>query len=360
MNRIKVDSDGLKQIMKIIGPCTGKKTGLYVNVQIAHKDNRLTIRGMNGTFVGEMSMKVPGGEGDTFCIDADMFTKVINLNNGDVEILTDGKNCVLKGIGRMRIPIVAANVNEPDRLNGETVTMKAEHFKSVYKLVSYAKATDESRPLLTGVLIESDGDRLRMVAIDGFQIAIENAPCSGDCMEVIVPGSFMDLVASAVTPGEEIDLITNGRLIQVKTDSMTLQCPLLVGNYLDYKKLIPESFQTECMIFTDRLMDALKSSSIVNNKLGTVKLSVRDNSITVSNNSQYADFEDKIPCDMTGNDIRIAFNEHYLMNTIGAVNTDKAVMKFNRSVSPVFVQAKGSDGIHILTPVKINEVLQDG
>jgi hypothetical protein len=48
------------------------------------------------------------------------------------------------------------------------------------------------------------------------------------------------------------------------------------------------------------------------------------------------------------------------MNTIGAVNTDKAVMKFNRSVSPVFVQAKGSDGIHILTPVKINEVLQDG
>ena len=358
MNKIIADSGDLNRIMKVLGRCMDKRISIHSNIQILHENDKLTIRACNGTFLGEMSMKVPGGDGEAFCVDGDMFARVIGLCNRNIEILTDGKNCVLKGIGRTRIPIVNAKVKVPDDIKGDSVTVKAEQFKNAHSLVSYAIATDQSRPLLTGVLVETEGKTMRLVACDGFQIAVESVPCDGKkAGSMIIPGAFMDLISSALMPGDELKLITNGKIIQAKTNGMTIQCALLAGEYLDYRRLIPHTFATETKINTADLLDALKSSSMVNNKLNTVKVAVRSDELIVTNNSPMADFEAKIPCETQGDGGALAFNERYLMNTVSVLKADVSLIKFNTATSPVLIQCKDSDGIHICMPVRLHEVV---
>ena len=73
-----------------------------------------------------------------------------------------------------------------------------------------------------------------------------------------------------------------------------------------------------------------------------------------------ADFEAKIPCETQGEGILIAFNERYLMNTVSVLRADESVMKINTATSPVFIQCKESDGVHMCLPVRLFEVVGDG
>ena len=83
------------------------------------------------------------------------------------------------------------------------------------------------------------------------------------------------------------------------------------------------------------------------------KMKVESDQITVSSNSETADYEAEMPCITQGSGLTIAFNQKYIMNTMGVIGDDTAVMKFNSSLSPCVIQAKGSDGIHLTLPVRI-------
>ena len=355
MNKIKVDSGELAKVMKTIGRCLDKRSMIPANVQILHDAGRLTICATNGVFIGEMSVPVPGGKGETFCVDGEMFGRVVNLNRGMIDITWDEKNCALKGTGRTRLPILSATVTGPDALSGDAVTVKAEHFKRAHRMVSYAICTDQARPMLTGVYTETDGNEMRLAALDGGQMAVESVPCGGDSLSVTIPGAFMDIVSAAVTAGEELTLVTNGRIIQAKTDHMTLQCSLLQGKYPDFRRVIPQTFATEALVNAEKLLDALKVGVAVNNGLKTIKMIAGDNNLTITNNSAFADYEAKIPCESTGGKISIAFNDQQLMNTVSVLETDDILLKFNTSVSPVIIQAKGESGIHICMPIRLQE-----
>ena len=354
MNKIKADSGELNRIMKTMSRCIDKRFSIHANIQISHENDKLTIRATNGVFLGEMSMNVPGGTGETFCIDGDMFGKVISLCKGNVEILTDEKNCSVKGAGRTRMPIINTTIKGPDKIKGKSVTVKAEHFKKAYSLVGYAVATDQSRPALTGVYVETDNE-MRFVSMDGFQMAIESIPFSGDEINIIIPAGFMDLICAAVSGDSDLKLITDGKRIQAQAENMIFQCALLAGPYVEYRRLLPNTYITETIVTTTQILDALKSGLAIAGKEPTSKVRIMDSEIIISQNSIHADFEAKIPCDMHGEGIQTAFNSRYLINTIGVIEADEVILKLNTKTSPVFIQGKDLNGIHMCMPVHLWE-----
>lgn len=354
--KIKLHSADLNRMMKIIRTCMDNKNITRSNIQITHADDRLQIRATNGTFAGIVSTALPGGDGDSFCIDGSMFAKVIGLCNGEVEITTDGKNCIVKGTGRTRIPIVDMKIPEMVPVTGASVEIKADDFKYCYGRVSYAIATDISRLMLTGIYMEKTGSRMQFTAMDGFQLAIESMECSGDDINMIVPGGFMDWVSGSLAAGEMLKLTTNGTRIMAETESMTLCTGLLAGKYVDYRRLLPESFKTEIMIYTEKIRDAVKSEMIISTKNNLLKMEVAGDAVTIRGNSVDADYEADISCEMRGEPLDIAFNDKYMINMLNAIDTEEAVIKFNSPVSPVIVQGKERDGIHLCLPVRLMEV----
>ena len=359
MNKIKVESAELARVMKTIGRCLDRRSMIPPNVQITHEDGKLTIRATNGTFLGEMSVDVPGGNGETFCVDGDMFGRIVNLYKGMIEIVTDDKNCAMKGTGRTRLPIINAKVLEPEKLKGSTVSVNKDDLRQAHRLVSYAISTDQARQTLTGINVEADGKRMCLTAMDIAMMAAEDIPCTGDKVSMIIPGAFMDMISGAIGTAPfngALQLITNGKIIQAKAPGMILQCALLQGTFPDYRRVLPETYKTEAMVDAAKLREALKIGNAVNNSLKTVKVAVKDSEMIISNNSAFADYEARIPCETQGDGLEIAFSEHVLISTMDVLEADTVVWKMNTKTSPVLIQPKGADGIHICMPVRLQEV----
>ena len=350
---IRIHSNEINRMMKTVSQCIDSKMGKFGNIEIAHEDNKLTIRGTNGTFYAETSCAVMGGDGEKFCVDGTMFGKVCALCNGEISIETDGRVCTVKGAGRTRIPIVECEIPERERISGKVVRIAADAFSKGYGGVAYAVATEQSRIVLTGVNIETGYDGMTMVGLDGFQMATEKVPCSGDDVKAIVPGAFMKLLNGGIASGEMVTITFGDNQIQAETDGMMVCCGRLSGEYPDWKKILPGEFATESRVHVSQVRDALKSGAVINSESKLVKIRVDADEITVMSNSEAADYEAKVSCETQGDGLMIAFNQKYLMNTFASIDTEDAVMKFNSAVAPAVVVGMSGTGSRLVLPVRV-------
>ena len=351
---IKIHSAELNRMMKTIVQCIDTKDiGKKSNIEIIHDNNLLAIRGTNGHFSAVMYTPLLGGTAESFCVDGTMFARVCSMCNGEISIITDGKTCTIKGAGRTKLPIVNADVPAFSRVSGKTAVVNADEFSRAFGGVAYAISQDVGRIILTGVLTEATDGNLRMVTLDGFQMSMENIPCEGDDIKCVIPGMFMKLVSQSALSGEQIKFVTDGQRIEARTDGMVLNCGLLTGEFPDYDRIFPKEFATETLVNVSDLMSALKSGSVINGKQNLIKMEVGESAIKAMNNSEEAEYEADIHCDTHGDGLKIAFNLKYLMQTVGTISADEAVLKFNTSVSPCVIQPKDGNGIRLLLPVRV-------
>ena len=350
---IKVHSSELNRMMKTISQCIDPKSQRLANIEIIYDSNLLSVRGSNGQISAVMSTPLLGGDGESFCVDGTMFARVCSMCSGEVTIETDAKNCIVKGAGRTRIPIIQADIPAFERVNGNTCSVRSEVLSRGYSSVSYAISADQNRPVLTGILMESTDDGVRMITIDGFRMAVETIQCETDKFRAIVPGAFIKLVAASTYAGEVVKLQTNGKRIQASTDGMMIACTLLTGDFPDYNRIMPTSYKTESILHADALQSTLKCGSVVNAGNNLVKLIVEENDVKVMSNSEEADYEAEVACITNGEGLKIAFNLKYMMETIASITENEITMHFNSSNSPCIITPKNSSGFRLILPVRV-------
>lgn len=353
---VKIHSSELNRMMKTLSRCIDGRQQAFSNIEVIYDNNMLALRGTNGSFAAVMSAPVLGGDGETFCVDGEMFAKACSLGKGEVDISTDGKSCIIRNGGRTRLPITTAKIPAFTHLEkGTEIRIEAEAFAKCYSGVEHAISDDmgQTRIALTGVYIEAHEYALRMVSLDGFNMAIEATNCDGTETNILVPGAFMRLIKDSTAAGETISLKTDGQKLMAQTDGMMISCQLLIDSYPDYNRIIPHEHKTECLVNADDLRTALKNNSVVcNNKL--VKFEITGDSLKVSGNSEQADYEAIVPCQTHGDDITIAFNQKYIMNTISSIPTEEIVLQFNTPASPCVARGKDDiTGLRIVLPVRV-------
>ena len=351
--RIKVHGADLSSAMRVIKKCINPKFQNFANVEITHKDNVLSLRGTNGTFSASASIPLLGGDGESFCVDGDMFARICAMNNREVELSTEGKSCVIRGSGRTRLPVLEHHVPETSDVKGKQVRINAGEFARCCEQVKHAIATDETRLILTGALVETDGSRMSMTTIDGFKLAIESAECTGDSVRIVIPGAFITLVSSAVDGGEQLTLATDGHVLAAETDFMKMKCGLLSGDYPDVSILMPASFSTECLVRKDDVLKAIKSgNAIMSGREPLVKFAVGTDVIRVTNNSETADYEADVECSTTGNPLTIAFNSEYLEKSLSSMVQEEVVLHMNTASGAMVITGREGDGKRLILPVR--------
>ena len=348
---IKVPASELNRMMKALAQCVDPKDQYRSNIEIIYDNNMLTARGTDGQFSAVMSTPLLGGDGESFCVDGSLFARVCSMCSGDVTITTDGKTCTVKGAGRTRLPIINAKIPEFKPVSGSTISIPAAQFAYSFNAVEFAIATDQTRLVLTGVHMEESGNKLTMTTLDGFKMASDSQMCDCDDITMVVPGAFMKMIRNNTAAGETITVTTDGKRIQAETEGMILSSTLLANEYPDYKRILPTEFKTEVLIDTEPLRNALKNSSVIcDTKM--VKMIISGNKLTVTGNSDKADYEADIDCEQQGPDITIAFNQKYLVSTINSVSDDKIVLKFNAPVNPCVIGTREGSGFRLILPVR--------
>ncbi len=250
--------------------------------------------------------------------------------------------------------------------DGITTKVEVEALRQGISQVVFAAASEESRPVLTGVDAEFDGDLLTLAAADGFRLAVYKLPLISPVSqktEVIIPARTLAELNRLMADQEEaIEIAVNPNksqaLFRLKNTELVSQ--LVQGTFPQYGQLIPQSYNTRVVVDVAQFLRAAKTASIfASDGGGIVRLVIAPGGkltpgkVTISARSEeIGDDVGEIDAVVEGEEAKIAFNGKYLIDVLGVLREAQVALETTNPSSPGVIRPVGVDNyIHVLMPM---------
>ncbi len=273
----------------------------------------------------------------------------------------------LKGIDAQEFPLVPSfgETETTTEEGGEQITLEAAAFKRVVEQVVLAAATDESRPILTGVLAEFKGEQLTLAAADGFRLSVRTTqlPAEAEPASVIIPARALAELARISTDDEEditMAITPTRKQALFHMSNVDLVSQLIEGNFPDYEQIIPKSYSTRTVVNTNSLLMACKTASIfARDAANIVRFHIvpggelAPGHVTIAATSaELGDNVGEMDASVEGDEIEIAFNVKYLMHVLSVIDSAQIVLETSTSSSPGVIRPVGDvDFVHVIMPM---------
>jgi DNA polymerase III subunit beta len=282
------------------------------------------------------------------------------LPEGEVEISTDGTTASISAKGtRTRLQVLDGSEFPalPMVENATTVMLTSETLKKLIHQSVFAAAVDESRPILTGVLLEFLPGICRMAALDGFRLAVSNAEYTGEVngLKAVVPASTLTRVASLLAEDETVLLEIGPTHLGVTLSATKITTRLLEGEFLRYEQIIPSECLTRINVARSALSTALDRASMLarEGRSNLVRLKIAEDVLVVTSNSEAGDIYEELPITREGRDLEIAFNSRFLTDVLRYLDADELTMSFTTSVNSSVIRPANSDSFtYLVLPVR--------
>lgn len=223
----------------------------------------------------------------------------------------------------------------------------------------FATAQDETRPVLTGVLFEMMDARLRLVALDGYRLAIrtENAIIREES-SAIFPASTLNEIAKTLTDDMEIPakITFSQSNAQLDFGTTRIHSVLLNGEYMKYSQIFPKEQSTVVHVNRKELLNAIERTALMaresHNNL--IKFSVNNQAIHLSANSEMGDAQEEISINMSGAELEIAFNARYMQDVLSRLDDEEILMRFHSNITPCVIEpSNGESYYYLVLPVRM-------
>jgi DNA polymerase-3 subunit beta len=226
----------------------------------------------------------------------------------------------------------------------------------------FAAASDEARPILTGVLCRFEGDTVTLAAADNYRIAVKTIATLDPVEEtsVVVPArAFAELVRVIGTSDDPVEVVlAQGRnQILFHLEGVDVISRLIDGQFPNYQQVLPQSHATRAVIDRDELLRAVRPAALIaSSAANIVKLAVSSNgtsAVTVTANADVGDYEGEVEAAVEGDGTTIAFNARYLADVLANVATEQFALELNGPLSPGVFRPVGDERyVHVVMPVR--------
>ena len=227
-----------------------------------------------------------------------------------------------------------------------------------------AASRDETRPILTGVLMTIMGDTLKMVATDSYRLAVKETQLDHALdteVQAIVPVKALGEVtrlASALGPGDIEVAVGENQVVFKLSDpagDVWIASRLIEGQFPNYKQLLPETFEHEVTIDRGQLMATARRVSLLAQKNAPLRMSFAENSLTMKALTQdVGQAEESLDVAFTGEPFEIGFNPGYLIEGVDAVDDEEALLRFTSPLRPGLVSGPGDDFTYLIMPIRLS------
>lgn len=270
---------------------------------------------------------------------------------------------VVSGRARFQIRLLRSEDFPPfPSLSGErTLTLPAAAFASTALTVAGSASRDETRPVLTGVLVSASDQSLRMVATDSYRLSLKETRLSAPVahsFEVNIPARALQELARLMPAAEEdlLHLSLTGNQIVFGLGGLVLSSRLIEGQFPNYRQLLPETFEHELRIDGPELSEVVRRVSLLAQKNAPLALSFRPGELTVS--AQTPDVgraEESMPVPFQGDQFEIGFNPDYLREGIEAVAEGDLLLKLISPLRPGLIESADDRGfLYLIMPIRLN------
>lgn len=375
--KVHVKQQQLAHSVSMVSRAVSQRSTLPVlaNILVKTDDGRLRLSATNlelgitswiGARVeGEGAITVPSR---TFTdlisnLPSDNVTLTLDNSTQTLNVLCGASEANIKGIDAEEFPPIP----EPDLDSG--VPLNVTNFKEMVQQVAFAASTDEARPVLTGVLLKLDEEKITMAATDGFRISIREDAISNPIsspLEAIIPARALVELARILSGGEETLIMTfppdRGQVI-FHMDNLELASQLIEGSFPDYRAIIPQNFKTHTLLSTSGLLKACKQAEIIAREgTNVARLNIipdtdesTPGTLEISAHSeQTGSSEVMVDASVDGVPLLVAFNVRFLREVLEVIKADNVWLETNAANTPGLIHPQGDEHFkHIIMPMHI-------
>ncbi len=242
----------------------------------------------------------------------------------------------------------------------QSITIPASTFIEMAKKVSKVVSRDESRVILTGVLIEFEEDSLKMVATDSYRLALAKTKMEGTGsgeFQAVIAGSFMSDVCSVIPADEEVTLSLAENQVVITCGNTIFINRRIEGNYPDYRQLLPTDHTTRVTLDLGPFSSSVKRASILSSSSAPMRFDINNATQTLQvfvNSADVGSVQETMSCGVEGEDVEIAFNSSYVNDGLSVFKGDQVFFDAQTSMKPgVFRTVEDDSFLYLIMPVRI-------
>jgi DNA polymerase-3 subunit beta len=246
----------------------------------------------------------------------------------------------------------------PDLAGAPLFVVDADALVNTASQVSRSASRDESRPVLTGVLVRFEPGKLVMAATDSYRMSVRETPIEGEApeLEAIVPARALSEVARVAGGGGELELgMHENQLVFSLADAgVLLTTRRIDGQFPNYQQLLPDTFEHELTLPREELLEVVRRVAVVSQRNSPLRLRFAEGELTVSARTpDVGEATESLPVPFEGEALEIGFNPEFLREGIESVEGDEIVLRLISPLRPGLLQSPERDFWYLIMPIRL-------
>jgi DNA polymerase-3 subunit beta len=244
----------------------------------------------------------------------------------------------------------------PDASTVERMSVDADAVLETASRVSRAASRDESRPVLTGILVRFEGEKLIMAATDSYRLAVKETTMGsgGPDLDAIVPARALGELTRIAQSGGGLEIGVLENQVIFTTDGILLTTRRIEGQFPNYRQLLPETFEHELTLPREELLEVVRRVSVMAQRNAPIRLRFAEGELTVSAQTQdVGEARETMPAPYAAEPLEIGFNPDFLRDGVESVEGDEVRLKLISSLRPAVIQGEGDDFSYLIMPIRL-------
>ncbi len=321
-------------------------------IKIHAENDGLTLTAYDGEISIERKIPAEIMEEGELCVNGKTFSDFVGkISSFEVVIESDEKGVVIQyGDSESYMQSLPA---EDFPQVGDRATDGKEYFeinelalKELISKVVFCCATDGSRPILKGALLEAKEGVLAATALDGFRMAYAYTEIAGSSaeMKIVCPARTLTEISRMLGEDKTLKIYADKYLLSVEVGNTVITSRLYAGEFVKKENIFPLDFLTKVTVKRAELIDSVERASVLirGDKYNLIVLEVKPGKIMITANSEMGKIEETVNGELDGKEVKVAMNSKYLLDAVKALDEEEIVLSFNSAVTPFTAENVGN------------------
>ena len=363
--KLSATQENLAHALSMVGPIAAKGGTLPIlqNILLEAREGSLKLSATNLEIGVVAHVRGKVEQEGTFTANGRLLSEYVNLlpretitlslDQDHLAVHAGNQQTKIHGLGAEEFPVI------PSIDGGQTITLDGSLFREAIGQVLFSVSMSDSRPEISGVLLYISGESVTLVGTDSYRLAEKTVALKAKAQHdasVIVPLRTMQELARIIGHAEgEVAITISKNQILFAVEDVELISRVIVGNFPDYKQIIPTGSKTEVVLDAEPLSRAIKSASLFCRQgLNHVTFQFSSDRILVSASaSQVGENMVDVPAKVQGRDVDIVFDYRFVLDGLSVIDSSEVVIKLDGGASPgLFVPKDDATYRYLVMPIK--------
>ena len=222
--------------------------------------------------------------------------------------------------------------------------------------VGRSASRDESRPVLTGILVRFEPGKVVMAATDSYRLAVKETRVEGTLpeLEAIIPARALQELVRIASGADEVQLGVLENHVVFGADGTWLTTRRIDGQFPNYRQLLPEQFEHELLMPREELLDVVRRVSLMAQRNSSLRLRFAESELTVSAVTQdVGEARESLPAPFSAEPLEIGFNAEFLRDGLDSVDSDSITFKLISPLRPAVLEGDADDYVYLIMPIRL-------